>query len=71
MQNPAPQGEKSPIDQDDNRTGEFGNENTTMEGGALMDACIKGASSASLPQTSPPHMKMTTRIEKNFLDGQC
>jgi hypothetical protein len=69
MQNPAPQGEMLPIDQDDHRAGEFGNENTTTEGGALMDAHIKWASSASLPQTSPPHMEMTIRFEKKFLDG--
>ncbi len=68
MQNPPPQGEKSPIDQDDHRTGEFKNENTTTEGGPLTDTCIRRASSASLPQTSPPYMKMTVRFEKTFLD---
>ncbi len=68
LQNPAPQEEKLPIDQNDHRTGEFGNETTTSVGGVLTDARIKRASSASHPQTSPPHIKMTVRVEKKFLD---
>jgi hypothetical protein len=60
-------GEKSPIDQDDHRTGEVGNETTTTEGGELMDARIERASSASLPKTSPPHVALTVRFETDFV----
>ncbi len=66
MQNPAPQGEKSPIDQDGHRTGEFGSEKITTEGGVLTDAHIKQAPFASLPQTSPTHMKTDVNLRRNF-----
>ncbi len=53
MQIPAPQGEKSPIDQSDHETGSLQYcPNTKVY--AVMDACIKRASSAHLPQTSHP-----------------
>jgi hypothetical protein len=65
--NPAPKGEKLPIDQDDHRPREFGNETTTTEGGALVNDRIKRASSASLPQTSPPHIALTVCIETDFV----
>ncbi len=57
--NPLPQGEKLPIDQDDQGPGEFG-KRTTMEVGVLTGTRIKWASSTYLPQTSPPAMKMYT-----------